>query len=237
MDHDRSRAASLAGRRPLWGGRLRRGWQVGFVGLAILPVAAVGIPLALGGTERGAASPTALAADLVDAANEKDVARIVALLDDEDFDDLGEVRRSLNDSLQRVLVPESDDFGDATADLAASFEHGEADHAVVLAVLNATDLDLRDIEVDVELDEDADRAEITVTGGTVEVDIRARRLPEDRRRFLDGASGAQVEADPQDLRSLDGARVSLVVIAVERDGRWFLSLSGTADALDAQVGR
>lgn len=211
----------------MWGGRPRRAWQAAFAGAALLPVAAVGIPLFVGGSEPGASSPEALVDDVVAAVNDQDFARVAALIDPETTDELEGAVDSFSRTSEGVLTPTSEAFAEETADLSGVFAGPDPDRAAVLAIINATVLEIDD--VDISVDEQGERAEITVERAVVDIEIDGERISQGRRHHLEGTSGADAQIDVGEVVTIEGEPVALVLVAVERDGRWYLSLPETVD--------
>ena len=89
-------------------------------------------------------------------------------------------------------------------------------------ITDAVELELTDLEFDVdELGDDL--ARVTLTGGHYEASWDPEKLPE-RLRFLEDEAGP--ESDSGDIVDLLGEEPTLMTVEV--DGRWYVSLLGTA---------
>ncbi|MDT9593486.1 hypothetical protein RDV89_10445 [Nocardioides zeae] len=216
-------------------GNRRRRLRLACLALALVPLAAVALPLVVGGPTQGSSSPEVLVDDLAVAVNERDVAGLAALLDRESARDLDNAASSLSASLEQLFWRSDVEFAVETARLVASLPDADTDET--LAVLNATDLRLRFADGDTDVVEEGGRAEIRILGGEAAVDIDAGRISEERRSALRGASGASTDLDLGDVRlgDLTGRQVVLTLVALERDGRWYLSLPQTAELLAQEL--
>lgn len=214
---------------PLWSGRQRTWLQAGCWGLAALLSLPLLVPL-LRDDQTGADTPEAAVARLLQGVADTDPVAIVAALDPIEADDPDRASEAYDLLGSRLLRTGEVPPADVTAVLAAAERQldGSVDLTAV-ATVAALDLELVGLDLRTEPDPATlSRAQVFIDGGDLEVVLDPARLPEsvsDLQRAL--YTMPLAEGWRRDRR----VDVQPFLVAVERDGRWYVSLEASADAL------
>ncbi len=215
-----------------WGGRGRRRLQWACGGTSLLLAAALTVALAL---ERpGASSPQAAVEQLISGIADLDGPAIVAVVAPAEVADAERTDATYRRLGERVLREGEVPPAEVDRVLAAAEDQlgGEFSRRS-LAVLAAVDLDLDGLDLVVEpIDERA--ARVYLVDGTLAVTVDPGRLPDGA--VIEAGSDAPAGYDMALAEGWqrDGEEIVAYLIAVEVDGRWFVSLeSSTDDLLDA----
>lgn len=228
----RERAARSAG--PAWDGRQRTWLQVGCWGLAALLALALVVPLLRSDT--GAATPEAAVTRLLQGIADTDPVAIVAALDPVETADPDRASASYDRLSSRLLRAGEVPPADVTAVLAAAEAQldGSVDLTAV-ATVSALDLELAGLRLRTVADpaDPGSRAQVFIDGGDLEVALDPARLPESVSG-LERASYTMPLAEGwrRDRRVV----IQPFLVAVEREGRWYVSLEASADALLPEFG-
>lgn len=221
---------------PLWDGRERSLVKAGCWVLAAVLALVLLVPL-LTGQETGADSPEDAVSRLLDGIADTDPVAIVGSLDPAETDEpelAAAAYERLGDRLLRAgEVPPAD----VTAVLAAAESQvdGSVDLTAV-ATVAALDMDLDGLELRVEPDPAGldSRARVFLVGGDLDVALDPARLP-DAVAGLGRASYSMPLAEG--WRRDRTEPIEPFLVTVEREGRWYVSLEGSADALLAGTTR
>lgn len=228
----RVRAAAPTG--PLWGGRQRTALRAGCWALAALLALLLVVPL-LSGDETGADTPEAAVTRLLQGVADTDPVAIVAALDPAEIDDPDRAREAYDRLSSRLLRIGEVPPADVTAVLAAAESQlGGSVDLTAVATVAALDLELADLELRTEPDPTTgSRARVVIAGGDLDVVLDPARLPDS----VSGLGRATYSMPLAKGWVRDrGVRLEPFLVAVERDGRWYVSLEATAEDLLAGPG-
>lgn len=194
------------------GTKRRVGWWIaGFVAAVGVGVGVAYYLLRTITVVSGADTPEAAVIDLVQAINDKDLVRAVTLLPPDELGQISDALASAETGLTRVGLVDG------------PVENG--DDGALAALLSGVNLHARGIQLRSELI-DPDLARVTVTGGLLEASVDPAHTTGLLRTALDSsfvaATGVAARVDVQDID------VPIVVAAVRRDDRWFVSPIYTA---------
>lgn len=211
----------------LWGGRPRRALVVGCWVLAAVLGLALLVPL-LVPDERGASSPQGAVEQLIQGIADVDPVAVVAVVDPEEAADPERARAAYERMGERLLRRGDPPPDDVTAVLAAAEGQvgGDGDLASV-ATLAAVDLDLEGLVLEAE-EGVGGTARVRILDGDLDVELDPSRLSGSGPRL--GRASYTMPLS-QGWRRDRGVPIEPFLVAVERDGRWFVSLGLSADAL------
>ena len=211
----------------LWGGRPRRllvlgCWALSAV-LALALVVALLVP-----DERGASTPEGAVEQLLQGIADVDPVAVVAAVDPDETADPERARAAYERMSGRLLRRGDPPPDDVTAVLAAAEGQvgGDGDLASV-ATLAAVDLELEGLVLEAE-EGAGDTVRVRIVDGDLDVALDPGRL---------AGSSAGLGRASYSMPLAEGWRrdrrvaVEPFLVAVERDGRWFVSLEASADAL------
>jgi hypothetical protein len=182
--------------------------------------------------EPGADTPEAAVSRLLQGIADTDPVAIVASLDPGEADDPERAGAAYDRLGERLLREGEVPPLDVTAVLAAAESQlsGSVDLDAV-ATVAALDLELDGLDLRVEpAPGDADARRVLVTAGDLDVRLDPARLPGSGAASRLGRASYSMplaEGWVRDLRD----PVEPFLVAVERDGRWYVSLEASADAL------
>lgn len=213
----------------LWGGRPRTALLVGCWGTAAL-LAVVLLVALLRSEKPGADTPEAAVTRLLQGIADTDPVAIVASIDPEETDDPGRAGAAYDRLGARLLREGEVPPADVTAvlDAAESQVDGSVDLTAV-ATIAALDLELDGLDLRTEPDPaDIDARRVYLVAGDLDVALDPGRLP-DAQAGLGKASYSMPLAEGWlvDRRTA----IEPFLVAVQRDGRWYVSLESSADAL------
>lgn len=212
----------------LWGGRPRTTLLAGcWTAAAVLALALV-VAL-LRAEPPGAATPEAAVARLLQGVADTDPVAIVAALDPEEVDDPTRAGAAYDRMADRLLRVGEEPPADVTAvlDAAASQLDATVDLDTV-ATVAAVDLDLTGLRLAAEPAGSGTSRRVALLDGRYDVTLDPGRLPQ-ARSGLDRASYSMPLAQGW---TRDGREpIDPFLVAVERDGRWFVSLEASATEL------
>ncbi|MDO9457232.1 hypothetical protein [Nocardioides sp.] len=219
----------------LWGGRPRTWLKVGCWGLAVALLLVLLLPLVTV-DETGSDSPEAAVAQLVQGIADTDVVAIIGAVDpvetrDPDRADAAYDRLSTRLFRRGEVAPP-----DVTAVLVAAERQisGSPDLTAV-ATVAALELELDGLELRTRPDPGgaSSRAQVLIVDGELDVVLDPARLPD----AVEGMEKAAYSVPLDEGWRRDGAvLVQPFLVTVERDGRWYVSLEASADALLPELG-
>lgn len=212
----------------LWGGRPRTWLKVGCWAAA----AALSLPLVLPllvDDETGADSPEAAVEQLLQGIADVDPVAIVQAVDPAETDDPQRAADAYDRMSGRLLRQGEVPPAEVTAVLAAAEgQVGGGGDLSSIATLAVLDLDLTGLELTVEPVTDSPaRARVFIVGGDLGVTVDPGRLPDASGLGTASYTMPLAEGWRRDRRVL----IEPYLVTVERDGRWYVSLEGTADDL------
>lgn len=228
----RERAERPAG--PLWGGRQRTWLQVGCWALAALLAVPLLVPLLR--AETGADSPEDAVEELLQGIADTDPVAVVAALDPVETDDPDRAADAYDRLSSRLLRTGEVPPADVTAVLAAAERQldGSVDLTTV-ATVAALDLELADLTLSAQPAAGTTGSDVPVLieGGDLEVALDPARLPES---VTDLSRASYTMPLAEGWRRDRRVVLQPFLVAVERDGRWYVSLEASADALLPEFG-
>lgn len=213
----------------LWAGPARTRLLAGCWAAAAALALALVIAL-LTAQDTGAETPEAAVTRLLQGIADTDPVAIVAAVDPEETDDPQRAGAAYDRLGARLLREGEVPPSDVTAVLAAAESQvgGTVDRTAV-ATIAALDLELDGLDLRVEPDpDDVDARRVFLVAGDLDVTVDPGRLPES----VGGLGRASYTMPLAEGWLRDRTTpVEPFLVAVERDGRWYVSLEASADAL------
>lgn len=214
----------------LWSGPTRTWVKAGcWLGAAALAVALL-LPL-VRPAETGADSPEAAVDQLLHGIADLDAVAILRVVEPGEVDDPDRVSGTY-DALS-VQVSRAGDVPSADITRVLSAAERQIDGSVdrsALATLAAVDLTLEDLELESE-DLGDGRARVYLSEGTLGVEVDPSRLPDGVRAEVPGLGRSSYDMSLGEGWRRGARPLDPFLVAVEVDGRWYVSLGGTADEL------
>jgi hypothetical protein len=215
----------------------QRGRRIAVVACALSALALLAAPVAalFNEPERGADSPESAVKGAVDAAADGQLLDVVRFLDPQDLDDIDTLVEAFEAQPLDYTKVDNDaylEFGDVLDIAGQQLEWGVDEDSVAALAALELDVDALELEADDTID---GMSLVHVVKGEASVELDPGRLPDSWRSELDVEDRLRHDTDLAQGWELDGDASDLVVMTVERDGRWYISLEGMRALLAGEL--